>query len=175
MALVDDVEEDVRRVRSVDEVADLVDDEDVRVDEFGEGLAQLALLVGEREPLDELIGAREERLEAVLDCFVGDRDREVRLPRPARAVEDRAASLRDELRAEEAPELCEADRRLEGEVELFDRLQVGEVRLSHGSRDPRLGSVRDLLGEKGCEIVAVRHALGLGASFELGVETAHGR
>ena len=63
------------------EIADLVDDEHVRMQVLGEDLSEASLLARRRELLQEVVRIGEERLEAVLDRSVADRDREVRLPR----------------------------------------------------------------------------------------------
>ena len=75
MTVVDDVEEHVRRVGAVGEVAHLVDHQDVGMGEARERLGQTPLAEGRRELVDELCGGDEERLEPVLDRPVGDGDR----------------------------------------------------------------------------------------------------
>ena len=64
---VDDVEEHVRGVVAVREVADLIDDEHVQVSVLGDGFAETAMPASHRELLDERRGGDEERVEAVLD------------------------------------------------------------------------------------------------------------
>ena len=97
---VDDVEEHVRGVVAVREVADLIDDEHVQVSVLGDGFAETAMPASHRELLDERRGGDEERVEAVLGRPVGDRYRQVRLPPARLAGEDERASLRDEVGGE---------------------------------------------------------------------------
>src|SRR5581483_352103 len=153
----------------MEQVADLVDDEDVRVNVFGEDFPQLSVCAREREPLEQRVGADEQRFEAVLDRLVGDRDREVCLASSARSEKDRGTTLAHELGAEEAAELREPDRSLEGEVELVDRFEEWEAGASHGALDPSLRTVSDLLGHECSEKVAVGHALFLGTDLECSV------
>ncbi len=74
VALVDDVEEDVGGVRSVGEIADLVDDEDVGMGVGGQDVAEPALARGGGQLVDEGGRRGEARLEAVLDRAGGDGD-----------------------------------------------------------------------------------------------------
>src|SRR5437899_9867268 len=138
-------------------------------------LAELAVAGGRGEVLDQRRRRGEERVEAVLDGAVGERDRQVRLARTARPAEDERVALRDELRTEGTAEQREADGGLEGEVVLVDRLEKREVRPVHASLDTRLRPVRDLFGHQQGEEVAIRQALGFRALGELGIEPAHRR
>jgi len=88
VTLVDDVVEDVGRVRGAGEVAELVDDEDVGLDVAGEGFPESRLVARPREVVDECGGGREASVEAVLDGLVGDRDGEVGLAATRLADED---------------------------------------------------------------------------------------
>lgn len=113
-------------------------------------------------------------LEAVLDGAVSDSDREMRLAATGRAAEHGAAPLTDELGPQEAAEHLEADRGLEGEVELLDRAQEGELGLAHGACDADLGPVGDFLGTEDLEEDSVAHALLLGTQGEIAVEAPDG-
>src|SRR5436190_824697 len=70
---------------------------------------------GPGEFADEDIGPHEERLVAVLDRTIGDRDTQMGLPRAARPAENRAPSFRHQLGPEVAPEHPQAEHGLEGE------------------------------------------------------------
>jgi hypothetical protein len=117
----------------------------------------------------------EQRLVAILDRAVGDRDREKRLAAPWSAEQDRTAALLDELRPEEATERLELHRILEAGIELLDRLEEREARLAHGPRDARLAAVRDLLGDELLEQLAVGPALLLGLGEHLARHAPDGR
>jgi hypothetical protein len=99
--LVDDVEEDVRGVVAVGEVADLVHDQDVRSQVARQRVAQLASSARAREVVDELCAVDEERLETVLHGAVRDGDGEVRLAATRLALEDDRVALGDEVRREQ--------------------------------------------------------------------------
>jgi hypothetical protein len=114
VALVHDVVEHVGGVVADREVANLVDDEVVRADVGGEGLAELAVAAGDGQLVDEVGAGREERVEAVLQGPVGDRDGEVSFPAAGLALEDDGASPGGEVGREEGPDRGEAQRRLVG-------------------------------------------------------------
>jgi hypothetical protein len=174
VAAVDDLEEHVSRVHGVGQVAEFVHDEDVGVGVEVQRLGEGAAGGGLGELGDEVVGVGEECLGAVLDGSVGDGDGEVGLAQARGAAEHQAASLLQELGAEEGAEKGEAHRGLEGEVEVLDGGEEGEVGLADGAFDAGLGAVGDLLGHEGGEEVAVAEAFLLGAGRELGVETADG-
>jgi hypothetical protein len=75
MALVDDVEEHVGRVGAVREITHFIDDEDGRMRVSRQGVRQLAGAKGCRQVVDERRRGGEERIEAVLNRAVGDRNR----------------------------------------------------------------------------------------------------
>ncbi len=175
VALVDHVEEHVRRLGPVREVADLVDHEHGGRDVVRERLAEAALDPRQRQRVHHLVRAREERLEPVLDRPVGDRDAEVRLPQARVPREDRRAALGDELGPEVAAQHREPDGGLEGEAEVLDRRQEREVGLPHRAFDPRLGAVGDFLGDERGEELAVGHLLGLRPHAQLGIEAPNRR
>src|SRR5713226_8817460 len=122
-------------------------------------LAELAVAGGRGEVLDQRRRRGEERVEAVLDGAVGDRDRQVRLAGTTRPADDEGVALRNELRAEGTAEQRETDGRLEGEVVLVDRLEKRKVGPVHAPLDARLCPMRDLLGHQQGEELAIRHAL----------------
>jgi hypothetical protein len=77
VAVVHDLEEDVRGVRAVGEIAHLVDDEDVGMGVSGDGLPQLAGASGAGQIVDQVGGRGEQGVEAVPDRPVGDGDGQV--------------------------------------------------------------------------------------------------
>ena len=102
VALVDDVEEDVSRIRPIAEIADLVDHEDVGMGVGREDVAEPALARGRGELVNEGGRRGEPRLEAILDSAVGDGDGEMGLAGAARPAGDETAALSHELGAEDA-------------------------------------------------------------------------
>ena len=86
--VVDDLKEDVRRVGPVAEIADFIDDQDVRMRVARQRLAKLAVARGRGEILDQRRRRGEERVEAILDGTVSDGDRQVRLAGAARSADD---------------------------------------------------------------------------------------
>ena len=97
MALVDHVEEHVRRVGAVGQIADFVDDEGRRVRVGRERCGETSFSKCRREIVDEFGGGREEGIESVLDGAVGEGDGEVRLASARLAQKDQAAPLGDEV------------------------------------------------------------------------------
>jgi hypothetical protein len=79
VALVDDVEQHVRRIRAVAQVAHLIDYQHIRVGVAWQLLRQFPLAGGQGEFVDELRGGEEQGVEAVLDGPVGDGHSQVRL------------------------------------------------------------------------------------------------
>jgi len=82
VALVHDVEEQVRRVVAAGQIAELVDEEDVRAHVLGECLAEPPGPACHREVLDERGRGDAERVESVLDGTVSDGHGQVRFPSP---------------------------------------------------------------------------------------------
>jgi hypothetical protein len=153
MTLVDHVEEHVRRVGTVGQIAHLVDDEDRRMGVGREGLGEAPLTEGGRELVDELGGRGEESIEAVLDGPVGDGDGEVCLAASRLAQEDEAASFGDEVGGESGAEERQPHGGLEGEVEVVDGLEEGEAGPSRESTETCLLALGDLLrDEQGEEV-----------------------
>ena len=167
VALVDDVEEHVRGVVAVCEVAHLVDDEHVGLHVLHERLAQTALSAGAREVVDELGSCHEARVEAELDGSVGDGDGQVRLPSTRPAVEHDVLPLGEEVRREHRAEHRDAQGRLEGEVEVVDRLQEGEAGVASDAGQTSLLSLGDFLREEHLEQVLVGPVFLLGARAEV--------
>ena len=95
--VVDDVEQDVGGVRTVGEVADFVDDQDVGVSVARQGLRKPAGTEGGGQLVDQLRGGDEEGIESVLDGSVGDGDRQMGLSATGLTDEDQRAALGDEV------------------------------------------------------------------------------
>ena len=163
VAGVDDVVEHVGGVLSEGEVADLVDHEDGGLDEVVKSLLEASGLAGAGEVVDQLGGVDEECVEAVLDGAIGDRDGEVRLSAAWLAVEDHVAPVGDEVRGEERAEHLQAQRGLEGEVEVVDGLEEWQSCGACTARDACLYAVGDLFRDGDGEHVAVAPLLALGA------------
>ena len=172
MAVVDDVEEHVRGVGAVGEVADLVDHEEARVGVGGQGLGQAPLAEGGGQIVDELGGSREVRVETVLDGSVGDRHRKVGFAAAGFAVEDQAVSLRDEARREGRAEQGKADSGLVGEVEVVDGFEEGEAGPPGEAPEACLLAMSDLLGDQERQEVSIGPLFLLRALHELAPDPA---
>jgi hypothetical protein len=125
------------------------------------------------ESLDQLGRGREERLEAVLDGAVGDRDREVGLPATGLAMKDQRAALADEVGAEIRADERGPQTRLQREVEVVDGLEVGEASPAREALKTGLLTVRDLLPYEQRQEVAVGPGLFLRLRYDLHVHAAH--
>lgn len=167
MALIDHVVEHVGRVVAVGQVADLVDDEDVRMGVVGHGLAELPLPACDGELLDEGGGRHEVRIEAVLDRAVRDRDGEVSLAATGPALKDEGAPLGHEVGREEGADHRHPDGRLVGEVEVVDGLEEGEPGGAGDLLQSGLLPMGDLLGDEHAEKLVVGPLLLLGAPAEI--------
>ncbi len=148
MPLVHHLEQHVRGVGTVGEIADLVDDEHAGMGVWDQGLPQPPVPARRGELVDEVRRRHEPGVGPMLDRLVGDGDRHVGLPGTRGSVEQEAPPLRDELRAEVASEQLLAQPGLEGEVELLDGAQEREPRAVRHPRDARLGAVGDLLADE---------------------------
>jgi hypothetical protein len=65
VAFVDNVKEDVGSVVAVREVADFIDNEQMRFQVAHKRVTQFAIAAGRREVVDEIRSGREERIEAI--------------------------------------------------------------------------------------------------------------
>ena len=106
MALVDDVEEHVGRIGAVGEIAHFVDDQDGRMRVGGQRVCQLADAKRGRQVVDERRGRRKERIEAVLNRAVGDRDRQVGFPAAGFAGQDQRPASVTKSAASAEPSIC---------------------------------------------------------------------
>ena len=94
-------------------------------------------------------------VEAVLNGAVCDGDGEVGFSAAGWSRQDQVAAFSDELGAEVGAEPCPTDAGLEGEVELLDGLEEGEVGLASEALDAGASAVCDLGGEEVHEELAV--------------------
>jgi hypothetical protein len=172
VAIVDDVVEDVGGVVAVGEVANLVDDEDVRAHVEGEGIAQFTFAGRGRETVDELSGGGEEHFEAVLKRSVGNGDGKVSLSTSRLALEDHRTAFGDKVGREQGSDRGEPQCRLVREVELLDGAQEGERRSAHGATEPRLFAMRDFFGKNRVEEVLIGPVFLLGALDEFAPDAA---
>jgi hypothetical protein len=117
--------------------------------------------------VEQLGDRRESGREAILDGLVGEGDREVSLAATRSSEQDRGSPFGDEFGAEETPESHAPNRRLEGEVELLDRLQERKARLAGRAMDASLATMRELFADEPREEVAIRPAFLLGLRLQL--------
>ncbi len=153
--MIDDMEEHVGGVGAVREIADLVDHQQIGLRVQRERVDELAPSTGTREVVDELGGRGKERVEAVLDGPVRDRDREVRFPATGFSGKDQALPLGDEVRRERAADERQADRRLKGKIEVVDGLEKREARATREARQARLLTMRDLFRDQHGEEIPI--------------------
>jgi len=146
MTVVDDVEEDVGGVRAVGEVADLIDDEHVRLKVVQQAIAQATLATGGGEIVDQSGGGGEKGGKAILDRTVRDGDRQMSLAAPGLTHEDQVPAFGDEVSAEIVSQQRGTEGGLLSEVEVVDRLEEREVGLMRGPAQASAVAVSDLLG-----------------------------
>src|SRR6185503_2140856 len=164
--------EHVCSVVAVRQIADLVDDKNVRPHVHRESLAELAVSSSGREVVDELCGGCEKRVESVLHRAVRDGDGEVRLTSSGLALENDAASFGNEVGSEQRPDRGQTKRGLIAEVKLLDGAKEREQRGAYRSREAGATSMRDFLGEERQEQLIVGPVLLFGALDELAPDAA---
>jgi hypothetical protein len=167
MAIVDHVEEHVRGIGSVGEIAYFVNDKQRRVSVGDEGVSETSLAKGGGELVDELSRGDETGIESVLDSAVRDGDGEMGFPATRFSHEDEASSLGDEVRGESGAKEREAHGGLQGEVEVIDGLEEGKARAPRETPESRLLPLGDLLGDEKGEKVPVGPLLVLSSLHEL--------
>jgi len=167
VALVDDVKEHVRSVGAVGQVADLIHDEHVGLRVPGQRLRESTLAESRGQVVDELCRGDEERIKAVLDGAVGDRDGEMGLPAARLAHQDEIAHLCHEVWRQGGAEERKSDSRLIGEVEVIDGLEEGKACATRKRLQTRLLAMSDLFGDEDAEKIAVGPLLLLGADNEV--------
>jgi hypothetical protein len=91
------MEEHIGSVRPVGQIANLIDDEDVRVRVGCQRFLEASTIAGVREVLDEFCRGGEKSLEAVLDGAVANGHRQMGLPSAGLSVQDQRPPLGDEV------------------------------------------------------------------------------
>ena len=89
MAIIDDVEEHVRGVGAIREIAHFVDDQHTKMNVGGQRIGEPATAECGGEFIDQFGGSHEARVEAVLDRSIRNRHREMRFPSPGFPTKDR--------------------------------------------------------------------------------------
>ena len=168
VAAADEHEHQVRGLRIERDVADLVDDQQRDALQPGELVVEAALALGVGEQRDPFGGGAERDAVAGEAGADPERDREVRLAGAGRAEQDDVLAAGEEVELAEVQDAVAADRGLEGEVELLERLARREA----GGLDAALAAVAvaavDLgLEQRGGELL-IAPLLGAGALGELG-------
>jgi hypothetical protein len=161
MAIVHHVEEHVRGISPVGEIADLVANEDRGMDVASKGIGESAAAKRRGEVVDQLRGGHKQRVEAVLDRAVGDRHGEMRFASTWFPAQDQTPAFGDKVRREGRAQERQADGALIHEIEIVDRLQKRKVRAMHHSRDARLLPLRDLFGDEESEDIPIAPLLSL--------------
>ena len=167
MAFVDDVEEHIRRVGAVGEIADFIDDQEVGMRVGGEGLREAAGAKAVGEVVDQFRRGDEARRKGVLDGPVGDRHREMRLSAPWLPEQDQRAPLGDEVGREGGAEERESHGGLVREIEVVDRLEEGKRGAPREPGEARLLALRDFFRHEDGEQLLVGPLLLLGAHEEI--------
>ena len=173
--VVHDMKKDVGGVLPIGQVADLVDDQHVRVRVGGQRLLELSLGAGVGETLDQFCSRGAERLEAVLDSPIADGHRQVGLAAAGLAVQDERTSFADKVGPKIGAEERLAKGRLEREIELVNGLEERKVGAPSQALQTRLLPSGHLLGEQESQEVTVRPAFLLGLSRDLFVDAARVR
>ena len=167
VAVVDHMEEDIGGIEAVGKVADLIDDEHVRLKVVQQTVAQAAIAAGGGEIIDQRSGSSKKCGEAVLNGAIGDRDRQMRLAAPGLAHEDQVAAFGDEVGAEVGAQQRGTDGGLLGEVEVVDGLEEREMGIMRCPAQARAVAVSDFLGQHGGQEITMRPPLGAGLLGEL--------
>src|SRR5215472_18638980 len=136
MPVVNDMKQDIRCVIAVGQVADLVDDEQLRSDKASERIAQLTGAAGGGQFVDERGGRDEECIEAILDRTVRDRDGQMRLSASRLAREAYRRSFGHKIGRECGAEQLQPHGRLIREVEVVKGLEKRKACM-RGSDAPR--------------------------------------
>ncbi|GAC1455772.1 MAG: hypothetical protein PVSMB1_05340 [Gemmatimonadaceae bacterium] len=100
MAIVDHVEEHVRGVRAVREVAHFVDDQDAGMDVRRQDVSEPAAAKRGREIINEFGGGDKPRVEAILNRPIGDRHGQMCFAAARFPTEDQTATVGHEIRRE---------------------------------------------------------------------------
>src|SRR5215207_1260020 len=128
VAAADEHEHQVRGLGIERDVADLVDDQQRDPLQSGELVIEAAVALRVGEHGDPFGGGAERDAVSGEAGADADRDRQMTFPGPRRAEQDEILAAGEEVELAEMQDLVAADRGLEGEVELLERLAGGEAR-----------------------------------------------
>ena len=126
----DELEEQVRGVRLEGQVAQLVDDEKLRLGVEGQAVLQAVGAVRLDQRRHQRLGRGEQRRVALPDRLAPECDRQVRFPDSWRTEQEGRVPVRDPPRRRQFPDLTLVDARLRLEVEvrqLADCREVGDL------------------------------------------------
>jgi hypothetical protein len=121
MAIVDDVEEHVRGVRAVGEIAHFVHDQNVGMNIRRQGVGEPPAAKGSREIINEFGGGDKPRVEAILNGPIPDRDGQMRFAAARLPDEDQTATVGHEIRRKGRALEGEPDDRLMRKIDIIDR------------------------------------------------------
>ena len=110
----------------------------------------------------QIEGAAHERAAAGPNRADGDRRRDVRFADAGRADEQHAAVGLDEARAGQFDDLGLRDLRIEGPVEVGERLHRGDAGLFEAPREEPIGAPRELVLDEQLEKLEMRQRRGFG-------------
>ena len=146
----DELEEQVRRIRVERQVAELVDDQQLRLGEEGEPFLEPGVGMRLGEAGDQRRGRDEEHRVVLPDRFAAERDREMGLADPGWAEEQEHIAMGDPAAGGELADLVRIEARLRGEVEVGELAGAGKVRDLQRHLDSPLVLARHLaLAEEG--------------------------
>src|SRR5579864_595665 len=136
----DELEKEMSAASLERQVAELVDDEQLRLRVKHQAVAELSVGFGFRQRRQERGGAGKEYRVAGFDDGAPERDREMRLPDAGRAEDEHVFGLREKARRRELAHEALIDRGLEFELEVIEGLHRRKVRdlEAHGDASPLL-------------------------------------
>src|SRR5215469_5097342 len=169
--MVDDMEQDIGGVLTVSQVADLINDQDMRASVSEQGLLQLSFSAGIRKILDEFRGGGAERVEAILDGTIADGDGQVRFSSARLAVQNQRAPLSNEVWSQVGTEQGLTECGLQTEVELVNGLEEGKVSAARTALQAGLLAVRHFFGQQKSQKVAIAPAFFFSSIRHLLVDT----
>jgi hypothetical protein len=120
VALVNDLVEEIGRLRGVGDVTDFINDQDVYVGVNGEYVSEVSITSSTMKMVDEVCESDEVGFASVLDGSVGNGNGKVGLSSSGRATKDEATAFKQEFGAEKTAEQFLTRRGLKREVELFN-------------------------------------------------------
>ena len=129
MSDVDHVEQHVGSIRSVGQIAYFVHDEDTRVRVGNQRLMQVSFLTRVRKIFDQFSSRGKQGLETVLDGSIPNGHRQVCLSSTSLSMQDQRAPFSDEVWPQVGTQQRFPKFRLLSEIEFFNRLEEGKVRV----------------------------------------------